>query len=373
MMPSKRDKNRKNSKKAVVDTLPHSVSEWLTDEECSGVEDSDILYDKLKVSKQCLSNLKNPDYIKALKELAKARQELAHLQKLQNSQTAAGKEATARATADHRRHVKMDSSSDSDEYFHSDAHKDRGMKSNGYKLNKSRNITSSGAKKAMVSGLYETADSSVVNPQIFPHSQLKRGFLRNGLDGVHGDIKYNDLTFGLFVAGELEIISNPRTDPLEATRRRELLKVTAYRSEYVEWPKLRHLHAAILQEVESGEASWGSSFEQVEKMVLENPGKTGRGHHTGMSNKHWQKTPTKTFYCWEFNNTSCSRPSPHDGNIKGIACTVKHVCATCMRQENIERDHPQGSTYCPYFHGDAENFSDNSLFDDDVMGFLETD
>ena len=189
MMPSKRDKNRKNSKKAVVDTLPDSVSEWLTDEECSGVEDSDILFDKLKVSKQCLSNLKNPDYIKALKELAKARQELAHLQKSQNSQTAAAKEATARATANHRRHVKMDSSSDSDEYFHSDAHKDRGMKSNGYKLNKSRNITSSGAKKAMVSGLYETADSSVVNPQIFPHSQLKRGFLRNGLDGVHGDIK----------------------------------------------------------------------------------------------------------------------------------------------------------------------------------------
>ena len=68
----------------------------------------------------------------------------------------------------------------------------------------------------------------------------------------------------------------------DAQRRLQMLKTMTYRAQYVEWSKLLHLHAAILAMIETGIATWDSNFEQVEKMVLENPGKVDWSSKLGL-------------------------------------------------------------------------------------------
>ena len=53
------------------------------------------------------------------------------------------------------------------------------------------------------SGIKDKCSEVIVNKQLYPHATLQQDFLW-GWDG--NDIEYKDLTFGLFVAGELEII-----------------------------------------------------------------------------------------------------------------------------------------------------------------------
>ena len=200
-----------------------------------------------------------------------------------------------------------------------------------------------------ISGIHDSvANRHVVSKQTFPHSQLQQEHLL-GFSGEN--IEYNELSFVLFVAGEMEIISNPSTDPREAVRRKELLKVTAYRSQYMSWPKLFHLHAAILQKIESGRATWESDFDSVEKMVLENPGNTmNLGGSLGLDNADIKPcTQQRVLWCWNFNRSSCDGPHQHPDVVNGRHTLVKHICATCYQYERVERPHSESSSDCPWF------------------------
>ena len=195
------------------------------------------------------------------------------------------------------------------------------------------------------SGIHDSLSSGeVVAKQTFPHSQLQPECL-NGFDGE--DVEYYDLSFGLFVAGEMEIISNPSTDPREAIRRQELLKITAYRSQYMPWPKLLQLHAAILKKIESGRATWESNFDSIEKMVFENPGNNrddmsgGLGHDNACMQQ-------RVFWCWNFNKSMCYGQHQHPDKVNGRNVLVKHICATCYYHENVERSHSEYSDQCPW-------------------------
>ena len=68
----------------------------------------------------------------------------------------------------------------------------------------------------------------------------------------------------------------------DAQRRLQMLKTTAYRAQYLDWLKLLHLHAAVLGKIESGLATWDTNFEQVGRMVPENPGKVDWSARLGM-------------------------------------------------------------------------------------------
>ena len=207
--------------------------------------------------------------------------------------------------------------------------------------------------KTQVSGIRDSRKNIVViQKQVYPHSQLQDEFLW----GYSGDvIDYKDLTFGLFVAGELEIITNPTTDLREALRRQELLKLTAYRSQYTPWSKLLFLHGAILQKIESGRATWESNFDSVEKMVLENPGKANWAQRLGMEKPGKKEKASGSsaakqqgvLWCWDFNKGTCSKTSPHEAFIGGKPVNVKHICATCHKVDKVERNHSEASPDCP--------------------------
>ena len=80
------------------------------------------------------------------------------------------------------------------------------------------------------SGFKDKYSEVVVSKQLYPHATLPQEFLR-GWDG--NDIEYKDLTFGLFVAGELEIILSDLTNKQECKQRLDMLRLTAYCSQYV--------------------------------------------------------------------------------------------------------------------------------------------
>ena len=169
------------------------------------------------------------------------------------------------------------------------------------------------------SGLKDQLAHKIINKQRYPQAALQHEYL---WDWAGVGVEYKDLSLGLFVAGELEIISSPDTDPIEATRRLELLKITSYRAQYIAWPKLLHLHAAILRKIETGHASWSSNFDKIEKMVLENPGKIDWGSRLGIEGSNRPRGPrdrkggaaggsAQVLWCGDFQLGSCSKASPN--------------------------------------------------------------
>ena len=71
------------------------------------------------------------------------------------------------------------------------------------------------------SGINAKASDRVKHPQKWPHSHLQFEF-------VNKQVKYDELDFKLFVAGELEIISDPELSSSERLGRLTLLKKLVY-------------------------------------------------------------------------------------------------------------------------------------------------
>ena len=116
---------------------------------------------------------------------------------------------------------------------------------------------------------------TVVNKQKYPHAALQEF-----LWGWNGEnIDYGKLSVGLFVAGEIEIITGCSMNDNDGQRRLQMLKTTAHRAQYVDWFKVTPFACS---KVESGLATWDTNLKQVERMVLENPGKLDWSARLGM-------------------------------------------------------------------------------------------
>ena len=213
------------------------------------------------------------------------------------------------------------------------------------------------------SGIKDKTMDTMVNKQKYPHAALQQEFLW-GWNGEN--IDYGKLSFGLFVAGEIEIITGGSMNDNDAQCRLQMLKTTAYRAQYVYWFKLLHLHAAVLGKIESGLATWDTNFEQVERMVLENPGKVDWSARLGMRQHKSGRKSTGvdrpgntravsrgddkniTWWCRDFQSGTCQQAAPHNKNIRGREVTVQHICAKCSQKEGAERSHPDTSASCPH-------------------------
>ena len=215
----------------------------------------------------------------------------------------------------------------------------------------------------MHSGIKDRNMETVVNKQLYPHAALQQEYLW-GWNGEN--IEFRKLSFGLFVAGEIEVIMGGSMNRNDAQRRLQMLKTMAYRAQYVEWSKLLHLHAAILAKIEMGFATWDSNFEQVEKMVLENPGKvdwssrlglrqprtsgknTGGDRPSNARTSGWGDDRNIVWWCKDFQSGSCDQSAPHTKNICGREVSVKHICAKCFQKDEAERSHPDTLPSCPH-------------------------
>ncbi len=211
------------------------------------------------------------------------------------------------------------------------------------------------SKKHHKSGLLAKSSKWVKRPQIYPHARLDNQYVMH-------ETAYKDLTFGQFVAGELEIILGETMKKKDAWCRLEMLRKTAYRSLIFDWGRLLQVHAAIIRKIENGKAEWSDDFDQVERLILENPnvsmnlgassrgkGKESKGR-VKLSEINGDSIKTeKSWWCKEFQNNSCNKSSPHTKRIGSKIVNVKHFCATCFQERQVELGHPERSTACPYY------------------------
>lgn len=99
------------------------------------------------------------------------------------------------------------------------------------------------------SGINAKASDKVRYPQKWPHSHLQ-------YQHVNKHVKYDELTFHLFVAGEISIISEEGLSSTEKKGRLQLLQKIVYYYSTYEFKGLKAFYAAWLREIELGRKNW---------------------------------------------------------------------------------------------------------------------
>ena len=114
--------------------------------------------------------------------------------------------------------------------------------------------------KKKKSGINAKASDHVKNPQKWPHSHLQ-------FEYVNKQVKYDELDFKLFIAGELEIISDPDLSSSERSGRLTLLKKIVYYYSTYEFKGLKAFYAGWVR-VELGKKKWSDDSAQIETAIL---------------------------------------------------------------------------------------------------------
>ena len=191
------------------------------------------------------------------------------------------------------------------------------------------------------SGRYDRlSDTKLVSNEWYAHTAID--------ETIGGDKQFNELTFNLLVAGELEIISSGKISSKEKFSRIELLKILAYRHEVIPVSLVLTHYAGFLSKIEKGKYKWGSqkdlnTFEQqlVYSVSMDrsqvDKDKEGTG---GMSKVVQGGKEEKKKYCLEYNKGECTLSSPHEGTLGNQKVLKYHLCKKCLMDRNLERSHP---------------------------------
>ena len=153
----------------------------------------------------------------------------------------------------------------------------------------------------------------------------------------------------MFVAGKLEIISQPGLSLIESRSRLELLKRLMYLNRAFEFTVLKSLYAAILREIELGYRNWGDDFHYIENTVLATSSHSQklRPKSDFSQGSTAVNSEDKFWFCAKFQRNKCPSKDSHVVNIKGKMRFAKHICASCWQKKHKELAHPECSSACP--------------------------
>ena len=168
-------------------------------------------------------------------------------------------------------------------------------------------------------------NTRIVNPQEWPHLHVPFGLSRK---------KFKDLSTAEFVYGYLDILSAQPAQQ-QGLMTQHLMSLMRLASKY-DWDAVLSFHAAVLDRIESGLASWGDDFSEIERFNITEsnrlqakPASSPAFTAPGARNNNGRPRN----YCREWNRTgTCNNPSHQEG--------VEHICAYCKL-----KDHTIGS--CP--------------------------
>lgn len=194
------------------------------------------------------------------------------------------------------------------------------------------------------SGINARAADMVVNPQVWPHVALQGEYLSQSL-------KFSELTYRLFVAGEMEIISSPQTPEVEREGRSALVKKLSYLLQGANtWPMLRNVYTSIMTKIEMNIFQWDNwerDFDREINWMLtklrSEPTTQGKGQKPRRANQRSQDP----FYCGDYQSNSCTRDSPHSVSLGGRSVMAHHICANCLKREGKRENHPSSDPGCP--------------------------
>ena len=187
------------------------------------------------------------------------------------------------------------------------------------------------------SGLYtQVGNSRIISNEIFAHAALE--------DEVGGDRELNSLSFNLFVVGELEIALDTNTSKTECNSRLKVLRMLAYKHEYLSREEVLNQYASFIRKVEKGKFKWGwdrdlQLFEQ--QLIYMISIKARKQDKTKFNKKVDKKWEDKKKYCLDFNRGGCTFDDSHKGKLAVQIMWKLHVCRKCLFKDGNELRHPE--------------------------------
>ena len=161
-------------------------------------------------------------------------------------------------------------------------------------------------KKRKKSGINAKASDKVKDPQRWSQAHLQYEF-------VNKQVKFDQLDFKLFLAGEISIIAADDLSESEKKGRLNLLKKIVYYSNTYEFKGLKAFYAEWLREIELGKKSWSDDPQQIESAILSKYILKSKGF--SVFNK---ENPNKsdstgdcTWFCSEYQRNKCKHKSSH--------------------------------------------------------------
>ncbi|MEW8546061.1 MAG: hypothetical protein AB2693_21270, partial [Candidatus Thiodiazotropha sp.] len=199
------------------------------------------------------------------------------------------------------------------------------------------------------SGINAKASDKVKFPQRWPHAHLQ-------FEHVNKQVKFDELDFKLFIAGELEIISEEGLPRSERKGRIELLKKIVYYSNTYDFKGLKGFYAAWLREIELGKKNWEDDSQQIESAILSKHIRSQPKNYQSTFSKdsHSKKTKVeksdeeKVWFCSAYQRNKCSNKANHMVVVKGHMRMAMHICATCWQKDKVKLSHPECSSSCPH-------------------------
>ena len=196
---------------------------------------------------------------------------------------------------------------------------------------------SHGGGRSLKSGKESKITTTVLYPQLWPHSFLI-------LTNARHDIKYDDLTLEEFVAGYGQILQSPDLPEMERSARLKHLVSLMYFAQKYKWQAVLSFHGAVLLEIKRGLLKWGDSLFHLESRTLYRHPKTPKSSPSGGSST----SSTTVLYCRDFQQQQCSFNQAHYDYLRGERKWLRHICSDCWVQSRKQEHHRAGSCKCSF-------------------------
>ena len=195
--------------------------------------------------------------------------------------------------------------------------------------------------KTLKSGIFaKSSNTRIISHELFAHATLD--------DEVGGDRDLKSLSFNLFMAGELEIITSEDISKHECNTRLEVLKKLAYKHEFLSKDEVINQYASFIKKVEKGKFRWDSELD-LQKFEHQLVYSISIDNRKSEKSKGKKEKPNKwedsKKYCLDFNRGNCRFDDSHEGRLGNQTVFKLHVCKACLVNENVEARHAEKD--CP--------------------------
>ena len=210
----------------------------------------------------------------------------------------------------------------------------------------------------IVSGMFARASGTrLVRQVLHAQAMIDQDELEKG-----DDIEFNEMSFNLLVAGEMEIVLS-NISPEEKYTRLEMLKRLAYKSQFLGIEACLKAYKGFLGKFERGKYRWGSqeALREFEENLRFRAFTTYRVREEGWDRekdnrrKHYQftqgggfRSAGRKFYCLDFNKGKCLHTESHEGFFNKMPVVKTHMCKDCWEKDRAERGHAENSSACPH-------------------------
>ena len=207
-------------------------------------------------------------------------------------------------------------------------------------------------RRKATSGIKAKPSDRVICPQVWPQSRLQ-------LEYASKNIRFKDLSFQQFVAGETEIIMSCKS-AVERDARLSLLNKISYYYDVYDWRALLDFYAAFLRRIEMGQKSWGDSPSDLEVPLLSGHVrvKSKQFSASSVSNSRSRNITSRVesqksgdsvevFFCSPYQRNRCQQKYSHTATLAGKLRYCQHICATCWFKDGNKLVHPECSSACP--------------------------